>query len=153
MPTLKDISVNVFMALAKDANLQLLLEMPSTTMKDIREQILEDRYPNDLIQNNLPRVCVYENPSTPAFGQMLEKSWLEVDIYVTKEMDKVDRKTLLIAEHIINALDTKERQKRGLKPIVAGMGLNFYNRLPNLPTDRPEWKKYGLLFYYDNIRV
>ena len=149
---LKDISINVFQALVKDQELLDLLEVPSTSMKDIREQILEDRYPSDLIENSATRICVFENPSSPTLNPLVEKGWIEVDIYVTKEKNKVDRRVLLIAQRVIDLLDTDKRKRRGKAPIPTGIGLYYYNRLANLPTDNWEWIKYGLIFQYDNIK-
>ncbi len=159
--TLKDVAVNVFRVLSRDEALLELLEVPITevndvatlTMKDIKKQIIEDRYPNDLVEDNLSRLCVFENPSTPTFNQFMERCWLEVDIYVTKEKDNIDRKVLIIADHVIKLLDGKERAKHGLPPVATGVGLYYYNKLPSLKTDRPEWKKFGLVFYYNEINL
>jgi hypothetical protein len=140
------------MALAKDEELLNLLEIPSTSMKDIREQILEDRYPADLITDNKTRICIFENPSSPTSTPLIETGWIEVDIYATKEKNKIDRRVLLIAQRLKDLLDANARQKRGEKPIATGTGLYYYNRLSNLPTNNREWIKYGLIFCYDNIK-
>lgn len=139
---LKDMTVNIFITLARDENLLTLLEVPTREMKDIREQIIEDRYPRDLIDNNLSRLCVFEMPSSPTINPIVERGWVEVDIYVTKEKNKIDRRSLLIAERLVELLHNTK---------IAGTGLNYYNRLANLQSDSQEWVKYGVVFSYDNI--
>lgn len=148
---IKDNAVNVFMVLAKDKKLLDLLKVSSTSMKDIRRQIIEDRIPTDLIEEALPRICIYENPSTISINPIIERGWIEIDIYVPKEIDIVDRRSLLIAERVVEILDYDERKKQGLKPNVTGMGLHYKQRLPNLPVDTRDWKKYGVVFVYDYV--
>lgn len=148
-----DIATNIFMALAKDSELLNLLGVPTTDMVDIRKQIIEDRQPYDLVENPSSRLCVFENPSTPTpSNAFMEKGWIEIDIYVIKQTDEIDRRTVKIADHIIESVDSDKRIFNGLKPIVAGINLSYYNRLPNMLTDRPEWKKYGIVFCYDYVK-
>lgn len=141
---LKDIAVGVFSKLATDNELLSLLEVPSNTLHDIREQIVEDKYPNDLITTNLARLCVYETPTTKSLYDVVEKSYIQIDIYVTKEKNKIDRRILLIANRLIDLLNNTN---------IDGFNVKYYNRLPNLPTDNQEWVKYGVVFSYDNIIV
>lgn len=158
---LKDIIVVTFQSLATDNQLLELLEVPFTdvdgtptrTMKSIREQIIEDKYPSDLVDNNLSRLCVYELPSSPTQNPIVEKGTIEIDVYVTKEKNKADRRSLLVAERLIGLLDNENRKMAGMKPVGAGTGLQYHSRLANLPTDSREWVKYGLLFKYDMIRL
>lgn len=158
---LKDITVSIFQSLVQDNALLDLLEIPPTDvngtlarhMKQIREQIIEDKYPSDLVDSNLSRLCVYELPSTPTSNPNVEKGWLEIDIYVTKEKNKTDRRVLLVAERLISLLDNERRKKLNLPPVHAGVGVRYYNRLANMQTDSSEWVKYGLVFNYDLIRL
>lgn len=158
---LKDITVNIFQAIVEDDGLLDLIEVPLTdvgglpkrTMKSIREQIVEDKYPSDLIENNLSRMCIYELPSTPTSNPNVEKGWLQIDVYVTKEKNKADRRVLVVAERLIGLLDNERRKKLSLPPVSAGVGLRYYNRMSNMQTDSREWVKYGLIFNYDLIRL
>lgn len=151
---LKDITVNIFAELAQDIVLLNLIEVPATrTMKQIREQIIEDRNPNDLVEDTRSRLCVYENSSTPTYNPLVERGWVEIDVYVTKEKNKIDRRALLVAERLISLLDNERRKRKGFEPIGAGAGLRLYNRLPNLATDSSDWVKYGLVFSYDHINM
>ncbi|WP_336786953.1 hypothetical protein [Paenibacillus sp. MMO-177] len=158
---LKDITVSIFQVIVQDKELLDLLEVPVTDvngtptrlMKSIREQIVEDKYPSDLVVDNLSRLCVYELPSVPTSNPNVEKGWLELDIYVTKEKNMADRRVLLVAERLISLLDNERRKRLNLSPVSAGVGLRYYNRLANMQTDSREWVKYGLVFNYDLIRL
>lgn len=145
---LKDVAVGLFSILVTDSELLSLLEVPtlngSRTMKSIKEQVVEEKYPNDLVVNNLSRLCVYETPSTPSLYTVIEKSFVEIDIYVTKEKNAIDRRTLLIVDRIFNLLHNRE---------IDGFQIHYFNRLPNLATDNNSWSKYGLVFSYDNIII
>lgn len=141
---LKDVAVGAFELIATDEELLNLLEVPTRSMKDIREQIVEDKYPNDLVVNSLSRLCVYENPTTKFSYSVVEKSFIEIDIYVTKEKNKIDRRVLLVANRLFEILHNKN---------IEGFQVTYYNRLPNLPTDNKEWVKYGVVFTYDNFIV
>lgn len=141
---LKDVAVGVFGILATDTELLTLMEVPSNSMKDIKEQIVEDKYPNDLVVNSLSRLCVYETPTSKSIYSVLEKSFIEVDIYVTKERNAIDRRILLIADRIFKLLHNKN---------IEGFTVEYFNRLPNLPTDNKQWVKYGVVFSYDNIII
>lgn len=150
---LKDTMSNVFVALKDDEELLSLLKVPTRDMKDIKKQLIEDRYPDGLVQDNLSRLCIYETPSSPTMNPNVERGWVEIDIYVTKENNRIDRRILLIAKRIIEVLDEKERVKRGKSPVQSGVNLSYYNRLPNMFTDNESWIKHGLVFSYDYIRV
>lgn len=152
MIQLKDITVEVFMALAKNDNLHRLMGMYEPTMAELRMRILEDSQPPDIIEDLDTRICVYETPSTPAFGNMTEKGWVNIDVYVHKDNNR-SREILIIAQELINSLDAKQRLKRGLKPINAGIQLDYHSRLPNRATDNIDWLRYGLIFKYDLIRI
>lgn len=155
--SMKDIAVEIFMTLAKNQELLTLIEFPSTLssnnfMSKIKEQIIEDRYPSDLVTNKLTKICVYENPSSLSFNGFAEKCWVEVDIFTHRDIERINRKSLIIADHICSILDTNARAKRGLSS-VAGIGLQYFNKIPSLMTDRPEWKKFGLVFNYEIIKI
>ncbi len=141
---LKDIAVGVFAKLATDNELLQLMEVPSSSLDDIRNQIIEDKYPNDLVKTNLTRLCVYETPTSKSPFSPIEKSFIQIDIYVTKEKNKIDRRVLLLANQLFKLLH---------KANINGYGLEYYNRLPNLPSDNKEWVKYGVVFSYANIVI
>jgi hypothetical protein len=159
--SIKSNYISVPKELNKDNKLLELLEVPKTEvdgvtvckMNDIKKQILEDRQPGDLITNTLSRLCVFEQPTAPTFNPIVERGWIEVDIYVQKDKNKIDRRVLIIAERIIELLDTKLRMKNGLKPIDIGAGLYYHNRMPDMMTDNEDWTKYGLVFKYDYINL
>jgi len=141
---LKDVAVGVFSALVTDNELLDLLEVPTREMNAIKDQVVEDKYPNDLIVNNLSRLCVYENPTSTPIYTNIERSYIEIDIYVTKEKNKLDRRILQIANRLYDILNKRN---------IEGYEIRYYNRLPNLPTDNNEWVKYGVVFNYDNIVI
>ena len=157
---LKDITVNVFKVIASDTELLKLLDVPETiindekvyALKDIREQILEDKYPSDLVDNNLSRLCIYELQPYK-ISPALEKGRIEIDVYVTKEKNKEDRRVLVVAERLIDLLDSERRKSRALPSVAVGVGLEYETRLANMQTDSREWVKYGIIFTYDMIRI
>jgi hypothetical protein len=151
--SIKDRMSAVFMALYQDEELLQLLEVPSRNMKDIKTQIIEDRYPNDLVNDNLTRLCVFENSTSPSYNPNVEMCWVEVDVYTTKEKNKIDRRMLLVAEKVIDVLDARRRELKGLPPVHAGVDLRYFQRIPNMYKDNQEWSKYGLVFKYNNFQL
>lgn len=141
---LKDVAVGIFRVMSSDETLLNLLEVPDRSISSIREQIIEDKYPNDLVTDNLTRMCVYETPTSKSVFSASERCYVEIDIYVTKDKNKVDRRVLLIANRLYELFHNKD---------VDGFQMVYYNRLPNLPTDNQEWVKYGIVFSYDNFII
>ena len=152
MIQLKDITVEVYMALAKNKTLLELMGLNNPTMAEIRERILEDSQPPEIITDLDTRLCVYETPTTPAYGNISERGWVNIDIYVHKDNNR-SREILVIAQELINSVDAKQRIKRGLSPVNAGIQLDYHSRLPNRATDNIDWSRYGLIFKYDLIRL
>lgn len=147
--SIADILDNIFISLAKDDELLSLLKVPSNKMIDIKKQIIEDKYPNDLISNNLTRICIYENPST--YHDVLENHWLEIDIYINKE-NNLNKEVYLIADRIIEILDEKKRALKNKPPILTGLGMHYYNMLPNMAIGDNNWTQFTLIFTYDYIK-
>lgn len=139
---LKDVAVGIFSTLTTDSELLNLLEVPTSSMEDIKKQVVEDKYPNDLVLNSLSRLCVYETTSSKSIYSIVEKCFIEIDIYVTKEKNTLNRRALLIANRIYELLHNKN---------IYGFEVVYSNRLPNLPSDNKEWVKYGIVFSYVNI--
>lgn len=152
MIQLKDITVEVYMALARNRPLLQLMGLHDPAMAEIRDRILEDSQPPEIITDLNTRLCVYESPSTPAYGNMSERGWVNIDVYVHKDNNR-SREILTIAQELINSVDAKQRAKRGLPPIQAGIQLDYHSRLPNRATDNIDWARYGLIFKYDIIRL
>lgn len=122
-------------------------------MADIRKQIDETVYPDASTTDKLSRICIYEIPSALNFQTAIERNCIEIDIYVHRDAHRRDRRALLIAEHIHNILDTRERKKHGIEPAsIAGFNFSYYQRLPNISNDR-DWVGYGLLFHYDMAKL
>lgn len=136
-------AVGVFAKLATSTELLSLLEVPDPKgMEQIRNQVIEDKYPSDLVESDLTRLCVYEIPSSTPLFSMVESNFIEIDIYVTKEKNKKDRRVLQIVNKLMGILHNQK---------IEGMEIRYYNRLPNLPTDNKEWVKYGVVFTYDSF--
>lgn len=152
--SLKDLAVNAFLALAEDTELLGLLEITTPqNMGAVKKQIIEDRYPSDLVNDALSRLCVYEMPSMETQNPLIERCFIHVDIYVTKDKNKKDKRILLIADRIILLLDNEKRRKLGKAPVETGVSLKYSHRLPNMPTDGDDWTKFGLVFTYDLINI
>jgi hypothetical protein len=150
---LKDKAVNTFMALARDQELLQLLGVPTTKLTDAKKQILEDKFPNLVTDDKRGRLCVYELTSHSPLPYGIDRGWVEIDIYVHKDVNIVDRRVLLVAERLVCLLDNEERKKVGLQPVQVGAGFNFDHRIPNMTTESVDWVKYGLVFKYDSMRL
>lgn len=149
----KDCVVNVFMTLARDERLLELLEVPSRNIADIRNQIVETVYPDTTTADKLSRICIYETPSSLNFQSGVERNCIEIDIYVHKDVHKRDRRAIIIAEHIRDLLDYRQREKRGIKPAsIAGFQFSYYQRIPHISNHR-DWVGYGLVFHYDSVKL
>ena len=89
---LKSIAVELFSILTKDEELLKLMEVPTTyskgkdryLMKDIKKQFLEEKNPGGLVDTDYTRLCIYELPATRSRFSILERSYIQIDIYVTK---------------------------------------------------------------------
>lgn len=147
---LKGVAVGIFSKIANDEKLLDLLEVPYTningnpvrTLRSIRNQIIENKYPNDLVTSNLSRLCIYELPTVKGYETILENCYIQIDIYVAKDKNEVDRRILLIAERIVELLNGA---------VINDYPIYYFNRNPDSPVDDPDWTKYGLIFGYNNI--
>jgi len=148
---LRDIATDIFMAIAKDVELLTLLGVPSPySITDVRKQIYEDVHPSDLVTTTT-KLCIFELPSL-RIGS-IENCEVEIDIYCTKDKDLTDRRILKIAQRLIDLLDDKTRNLNGISSVEAGTGLRYARKISNMTVDGDIWKKFGLIFEYDYVRI
>ena len=149
---LKDITVNLFAQLTTDEKLLELMEVPCQTrngkkvykMDDLKKQFLEEKNPGDLVDTDHTRLCIYELPTTKSRFSILEQSYIQIDIYVTKRKNVRDRRTLMIADRLRQILNNGH---------IFDIDVHYYNRNPNLEASHNEWSKYGVTFSYNNISL
>lgn len=132
------------MKLARDEELLELIEVPDPRgMKEIRYQVKDIRYPTDLLDNQLSRICFFE-VGTSQGKPPVERGMFEFDIYVHRDVHERDRRGLIILDHLIKLLD-------GFSDV--GISLNYYKRLGELTSSSEHWIRYGVAFHYDSIRL
>lgn len=149
---LKSIAVELFSILTKDDKLLELMEVPKTyskgkdiyLMKDLKKQFLEERNPGDLVDTDFTRLCVYELPATRSRFSILERSYIQIDIYVTKRKNVRDRRTLMIADRLRKLLHNSK---------IFDYEITYFNRSPDSEAQNDEWTKYGITFCYSNIII
>lgn len=133
MIDLKNIYVEVFSAIKSDTEMLDLLEIDYSSgdknelIKNIREQVLDTSKPDDLLTNYKTRICIYEGDSNR--NSSTERGYIRIDIHITQDKNAIDRRLLKIAKRLVEIIDTKERELRGLKPLSVGFdGLTAKNR-------------------------
>ncbi|MBU5669657.1 hypothetical protein KQI68_07360 [Peptoniphilus sp. MSJ-1] len=149
---LKSIAVELFSTLTKDEKLLELMEVPKVytngkykyLMKDIKKQFLEEKNPGDLVDTDFIRLCVYELPATKSRFSILERSYIQIDIYVTKKRNVRDRRTLMIADRLRELLHNSK---------IFDYDITYFNRNPDSEAQNAEWTKYGITFCYSNIII
>lgn len=150
--TYKELAVAIFQKVTRDEELLDLMEVPYVmrggkkrrSMEDIKKQFLEERHPGDLVDSDFIRLCVYELPTTKSRFSILEQSYIQCDIYVTKVNNIRDRRTIRIADRLKSLLHHAH---------LFDHELRYYNRNPDAEAENPEWSKYGITFCYDNITI
>ena len=113
-------------------------------MEDLKRQFLEEKNPGDLVSSDHTRLCIYELPTTKSRWSILEQSYIQIDIYVTKKKNIKDRRAIMIADHL------KKKFNNGN---IFDIDVHYYNRNPNLEASSDEWYKYGITFSYNNINI
>lgn len=147
---LKSIAVELFAILTRDEKLLDLMEIPKDKnsderpMKYLKKQFLEEKNPGDLVDTDFIRLCVYELPASRSRFSVLERSYIQIDIYVTKKKNLRDRRTLMIADRLRELL-------HGAK--IFDIDVTYFNRSPDSESQNAEWTKYGITFCYNNIIV
>ena len=152
---LKEVYVKVFRAIRDDRTLLGLLEIEigedyNEFLTVLRDRVIDSPNPDDLLNNNATRICIYENPS----GQYMntDVGYIRIDIHITQDKNALDRRVLKIIKRLVEILDTKERKLQGLPRLNIGLDdLEFYQRLPAQQTSYSGWDKYSLLFRYKYI--
>lgn len=156
MTDLKKIYVNIFNAIKSDDELLMLLDIDkdgveiNDFLKKCRSQIIDSPTPDDLLNNYDTRICIYEEQSNRV--ESVDVGYIRMDIHITQDKDKIDRKKLKIAKRLIEVLDSKERKRAGKKPLPIGLfGLSFRHRTSDKSTNYTGWDKYSLVFEYQHI--
>lgn len=149
---LKSIAVELFSVLTKDKELLELMEVPKTyskgkdiyLMKDLKKQFIEEKNAGDLVDTDFTRLCIYELPATRSRFSILERSYIQIDIYVTKRKNIRDRRTLMIADRLRKLLHNSR---------IFDYEITYFNRTPDSEAQNAEWTKYGITFCYSNIII
>jgi hypothetical protein len=140
----KDLVVNVFMKLVRDEKLLDLIEVPEPRdMRQLRYQVKDIRYPTDLRDSKLTRICFFE-VGTSQMKPPVERGRIEFDVYVHRDQHEKDRRALMIIDHLTEMLD-------GFSGV--GIEMHYEKRLGELTSNAEQWVRYGVAFYYDLIRL
>lgn len=153
---IKQVHVETFKALKNDTELLDLLEVdykglsPNEVMTNVRKQIIESSKPDGLLTDYSTRLAIHEEDG--GFnGINTETSYLAIDIHITNDNNKKDRRALLIIQRLIELLDTKQRAKQGLPKLPIGLDGLVYTtkRVENVSTRTTTgWEKYTVVFKY-----
>lgn len=152
---LKEVYVKVFRAIRDDQTLLDLLEIEvgddyNQFLTTLRDRVIDSPSPDDLLNNNATRICIYENQSDKYMNTDI--GYIRLDIHITQDKNALDRRVLKIIKRLIEILDTKERKLQGLPRLGIGLDdLEFYQRLPAQEVSYSGWDKYSLLFRYKYI--
>lgn len=156
MIDIQKIYTSVFKAIKSDTQLLDLLEIDylnideQTLISTVRNQVIDTTNPDDLLTNYATRICISEEPSTVAKNE--EIGYLRLDILITQDKNKIDRRVLKIATRLAEILDTKELYKVGKQQIPIGLyGLNRLRRMSKENSFSTGWDKYSLVFDYKYI--
>lgn len=156
MSRLKQAYVETFKALKNDTELLDLLEIdynnktPQEVMANVRKQIVDGSQIDDLLEEYSTRLAIYEKNSDVVIDNV-ETNYLSIDIHITYDNNKIDRRALLIAERLIEILDSRHRKRRGLQPLDIGLdGLEYYTRKTETTASKTVtgWEQYTVLFRF-----
>lgn len=114
------------------------------SMRDIKKQFLEEKNPGDLVETDFTRLCVYELPTTKSRFSVLERSYIQIDIFVTKKKNVRDRRAIMIADRLRALLHNSK---------LFDYDVTYFNRNPDSEAQNQEWTKYGITFCYNNIII
>lgn len=153
MIDLKKAYVEIFLAIKNDPKFLELLEInkdeldANQFLAQLREQVIEQQYPVDLLTNYNTRVCIYEDFSNRQ--QAIEVGTFRIDLLVTQDKNRIDRKILMAVRRLIEILDTKERRRQNLPMLHIGLdGLTCRSRGFNQRSSNTGWDKYTITFQY-----
>lgn len=154
MIDIKRIHVEIFKALSSDSELLSLLEIDSSLkgndlMSVLREQIIDNPSPDDLLNNYATRLCIYENNCSNSDSNSIETGLLCIDIHCTQDKNNFDRRLLKVAQRVVEVLDSKERQKQSKQPLNIGLdGLKMVKRSFARTGYSTGWNRYSIYFEY-----
>lgn len=156
MVDIKKIYIEVFKAIKSDTRLLDLLEIEylnvdeQALLSQVRKQVIDTTNPDDLLTNYSVRICISEEPSTVVGNE--ETGYLRLDILITQDKNKIDRRVLSIAQRLIEILDTEELERVGKRQIPIGLyGLSRLRRMSKESSFSTGWDKYSVVFYYKFI--
>ncbi|WDV47046.1 hypothetical protein PV797_04920 [Clostridiaceae bacterium M8S5] len=135
----KNITGAVYAKLQADSELLTLIGLSSDS-NNSNNQILLDKYPSNLKDNNTTKLLVYENQ--PITKDTIEIVNLQIDIYIHKSIDERNTKLISILNRLYCLLDSLD---------IEGYRLQYSTRLPNLPIENNDWIKYGIVFKTDLV--
>lgn len=156
---IKKLYTTVFTTIIHDDEMLSLLEIPkdgvdiNDFLKQCRSQIIDSATPDDLLSNYNTRISIFEEQSTRPNMSKIETGYIRLDIHITQDKNKIDRRVLKIVKRLIEILDTDERKRAGLKQLTScGLdGLHSRHRKPAENTTYTGWEKYSLVFEYQYI--
>lgn len=167
MIKLTSVYEQVFKEITCDSELLSLLDIspydgetyPPSTPEDIakfdefmticRKQIYDGKNPDSMMVDFSTKLFIREEPTYNSGHSVDETGSLVIESFVSKEKNAINRKSLLIANRVIELFDTELRKRQGLKPLNIGLtGLHYYNRDPYGTTDSEGWDVYGVIFKY-----
>lgn len=158
MIDIRNIYIQIFLAIKNDTELLDLLEIKyqgvdeNTFLTNLRKQVLEMSQPNDLLNDYSTKVCVHERDGSHQPRSFEEVGYMCVDIHMAKDRNVRDNRLAVIVKRIIEILDTRQREKQGLKKLDIGLyGLTYKTRAFGELSNSSGWEKYTITFEYKYI--
>lgn len=155
MINIKQVSVAVFLAIKNDKKLLELIDInrddfidDGEFMKQLRKQIVDSSFPDDMLNDNSIRLCIHEQQGGYV-SRPVDVKYLAIDIHITKDKNVIDRRALLIMQRLVEVLDTKERNKQCKDKLPIGLyGLEYIDRYLNQKSTITGWEKHSVIFKY-----
>lgn len=157
MLDIRSIYIQTFRAIKNDTELLDLLDVEykgvdaNTFLANLREQVTEGSAPDDLLNNYKTRLCIHENNAI-SVGTFEDIGYVAIDIHITKDRNSQSGVLSDIVSRLVSVLDTRQRKKRGLKPLEIGLyGLKYNTRTFEDRSNNTGWEKYTVIFEYRSI--
>lgn len=157
MIDIKNIYKQTFRAIKNDTKLLDLLGVKykdvdeNTFLTNLRKQVTETSSPERLLEDYSTRICVHERDGGYR-GIYEEVGFLTIDVHVSKDRNTRTGELSDVVKRVIEILDTRQREKQGLKKLNIGLyGLKYNTRVYSEKHNNTGWEKYSIIFEYRYI--
>lgn len=150
----KKMYVETFKAIKNDTKLLDLLEIehkdlePNVVLKNVRKQIQETSRIEDLLKENAIKLAIHEGDQ--GYKSSIEETrYINIDILISKDKNRKERRALLLMQRLIEVLDTEQRKRRGLQALPIGLyGLEYRTQTLESRNTATGWEKFTVVFSY-----